>query len=107
MFPLPGHTVIFQDKPDGVPVMASFLAAESGSGIELDEMKRSQLWDVPDADQIINDCKYTILVNTMLGAALPYTVTTFINGAVAHAARCRRIEWQCLAVFIECLTVVG
>lgn len=72
MFPLPEHKVVLQDHPDGVPVMAAFLASDSGSGIDLDEMKLSQLWDVPDADQIINECKYTVLVNTMLGAALPY-----------------------------------
>ena len=72
MFPLPKHKVILQDRPDGVPVMAAFLASESGSGIDLDEMKLSQLWDVPNADKIIKECKYTVLVNTMLGAALPY-----------------------------------
>ena len=72
MFPLPEHKVVLQDHPDGVPVMAAFLASDSGSGIDLDEMKLSQLWDVPDADKIINECKYTVLVNTMLGAALPY-----------------------------------
>ena len=72
MFPLPGHKVIFQDNPDGVPVMAAFLASDSASGIELDDMKRSQLWDVPDAEKLIAECKYTVLVNTMLGAALPY-----------------------------------
>lgn len=72
MFPLPEHKVVLKDHPDGVPVMASFLASDSGSGIDLDEMKLSQLWDVTDADKIINECKYTVLVNTMLGAALPY-----------------------------------
>lgn len=72
MFPLPEHKVVLQDHPDGVPVMAAFLASDSGSGIDLDEMKLSQLWDVQDADQIINECQYTVLVNTMLGAALPY-----------------------------------
>ena len=65
MFPLPEHKVVLQDHPDGVPVMAAFLASDSGSGIDLDEMKLSQLWDVKDADQIINECKYTVLVNTM------------------------------------------
>lgn len=72
MFPLPEHKVILQDNPDGVPVMAAFLGSESGSGIDVDEMKLSQLWDVPDARELISNCKYTVLVNTMLGAALPY-----------------------------------
>ena len=35
-------------------------------------MKRGQLWDVPDAEKLVDECKYTVLVNTMLGAALPY-----------------------------------
>ena len=97
MFPLPGHTVIFQDKPDGVPVMASFLAAESDSGIELDEMKRSQLWDVPDAEKIINDCKYTIMVNTMLGAALPYKEQAeVILSQVEAALECYP---ECIGIF--------
>ena len=72
MFPLAKHKVFLQDKPDGIPVMAAYLSSEPGLGIDLDEMKRSQLWDVPNADKIIDECKYTILVNTMLGAVLPY-----------------------------------
>ncbi|MBP3792611.1 MAG: DUF4261 domain-containing protein [Ruminococcus sp.] len=72
MFPLPEHKVVLQDRPDGVPVMAAFLAADQESGIQLDDMKRSQLWDAENALEIINECRYTILVNTMLGAALAY-----------------------------------
>lgn len=72
MFPLPGHKAILQDHPEGVPVMAVFLAADHESGIEVDDMKRSQFWDVENAVDIVNECRYTILVNTMLGAALSY-----------------------------------
>ena len=86
MFPLPGHKVILQDQPDGVPVMSAFLASESDSGIDLDEMKRSQLWDVPNAEQLISECKYTVLVNTMLGAALPYKEQAEVMLAQVEAA---------------------
>lgn len=72
MFPLPGHKVVLQDSPEGVPVMAAFLSAQHESGLEVDEMKRHQLWDVENAVDIINECTNTILINTMLGAALPY-----------------------------------
>ena len=60
-------------------------------------MKRSQLWDVPDADQIINDCKYTILVNTMLGAALPYKEQAeVILSQVEAALECYP---ECIGIF--------
>lgn len=96
MFPLPGHKVILQDNPDGVPVMAAFLASDPGSGIDLDEMKRSQLWDVPNAEQLISECKYTVLVNTMLGAALPYKEQAEIMLLQVEAA---------LACYPECIGI--
>lgn len=72
MFPLSNYKVVMQDNPDGVPVMATFLGADSESGIEVDEAKRYQFWDVENGNEVIDECKYTILVNTMLGAGLTY-----------------------------------
>ena len=72
MFPVPKYKVIFEDKPDGVPVIAAFLSSETDSGIDVDDMKRLQFWDVPNGNDIISECKSTILVYTMLGRALPY-----------------------------------
>lgn len=86
MFPLPEHKVILQERPEGVPVMAAFLASDPGSGLDLDDMKRSQLWDVPDAQQLLDACNYTVLVNTMLGAALPYKEQAEVMLAQVEAA---------------------
>ena len=72
MFPVLKYRAAFEDKPDGVPVMAVFLSSETDSGIDVDDMKRRQFWDVPNGNDIINECKNTILVHTMLGRALPY-----------------------------------
>ena len=72
MFPLPEHKVVLKEHPEGVPVMAVFLAASHEAGIEVDEMQQHQFWDVPNAMDIVSECKHTILVNTMLGAALHY-----------------------------------
>ena len=72
MFPLPKYKAVLEDRPDGVPVMAVFLASSDSAGIEVDEMKRQQFRDVPNANEIIDECKHTILVSTMLGAALSY-----------------------------------
>ena len=48
MFPLEKYKVVTKDHPDGIPAMAVFLSSEPESGIEVDEMARSQFWDVQD-----------------------------------------------------------
>jgi hypothetical protein len=72
MFPIPKFKVIMKDKPEGVPVMASFLGANHENGLEVDEEKRYQFWDVPNANEIVDECRHAVLITTMLGAALPY-----------------------------------
>ena len=72
MFPLLKYKAVLKDRPDGVPVMATFLGSDGESGIEVDDAQRYQFWDVPNGNDLIDECKYTILVNTMLGAALSY-----------------------------------
>ena len=72
MFPLLNHKVIMESKPEGVPVMAAFLSSMPESGITIDDMKRQQFWDVPNGNEIIDECRHTVLINTILGAALPY-----------------------------------
>ena len=72
MFPLLKHTIVLKEKPEGVPVIATFLSAMPESGIEIDDMKRQQFWDVPNGNDIIDECKHTVLVLTSLGVALPY-----------------------------------
>lgn len=72
MFPLEKYKVVLKDAPDGMPVMASFLASNEQPCIKIDDFTRSQLWDVPNGNEIINECKYSVLISTILGAALPY-----------------------------------
>ena len=86
MFPLLKYKAVLKDKPEGVPVMATFLASDAESGIEVDDMQRYQFWDVPDGNELIGKCKYTILVNTMLGAALSYQEQAQIILAQVDAA---------------------
>lgn len=72
MFPLPKYKVIMKDHPEGVPAMAVFLASDTESGIEVDEIERSQFWDVQDGIKIIEECRYTMLIHTMFGMGLSY-----------------------------------
>ena len=69
-----------------MPVRATFLASETDSGIEADDLKRRQFRDVTNGDDIIRECKNTILVHTMLGRALPYIQQAEILLALVDAA---------------------
>ena len=99
MFPLLKHKAVLKDEPDGVPVIACFLSSEAGSGIEVDDMKRSQFWDVPNGNDIVDECKNTILLSTMLGAALPYREQAEIMLAQVDAA----IDCypECIGIYVQ------
>lgn len=38
---------------------------------ELGELERSQLWDCPDRDRILSECKFQVIATDMMAAALP------------------------------------
>ena len=86
MFPLPKYKVVMKDQPDGVPVMATFLSSAPDSGIDVDDMRRQQFWDVPNGNEIIDECRHTILMNTMFGALLSYKEQAEIILAQVDAA---------------------
>lgn len=56
---------------DKVPVLANFLAP-SEFKTEIDELKRSQFWDVKDGGAIIDSAKYCVNIFAMLSGALHY-----------------------------------
>lgn len=97
MFPIPGHKVVMQDRPEGVPVMAVFLGSTPGSGLKVDEAQRLQLWDVPNGRDLIDECTDTILVNTALGAALPYREQAEVLLAQVDAAL--ECYPECIGIF--------
>lgn len=99
MFPLLKYKAVLKDRPDGVPVMATFLGSDGESGIEVDDAQRYQFWDVPNGNDLIDECKYTILVNTMLGAALSYRDQAEILLAQVDAA----IDCypECMGVYVH------
>ena len=99
MFPLPKYKAVMKDKPEGVPVMAVFMGSDTESGIEADEMKRSQFWDVQDGGNIIDECRYTILLNTIFGAALSYQEQAeIILAQVGAALDCYP---ECTGIYVQ------
>lgn len=99
MFPLPKYKAVMKDQPDGVPVMAVFMGSDTESGIQVDEMKRSQFWDVQDGGNIIDECRYTILLNTIFGAALSYQEQAeIILAQVGAALDCYP---ECTGIYVQ------
>lgn len=63
------HVAKFQDAQ--APVQLSIMACEEFDAGRIDEMRRSQMWDVlADRDRILSECKYTVLAHDMLGGGL-------------------------------------
>ncbi len=62
------------------PIQVSIMPCETFHPEKIDEMKRSQMWDVlNDRDRILSECKYCIFANDMLGGALePFERANFL-----------------------------
>ena len=72
MLPVPKYKVVFKDKPEGMPVAATFMGPMEFSTDKIDEFQRSQFWDVKDGNELIDSCKWDVLVHGMLSAGLHY-----------------------------------
>ncbi len=72
MFPVPKYNVIFKDKPEGMPPLACFMGPVEFSSDKIEDIKRSQFWDVRDGEQLIDSCKWQVMVHAMLSAGLHY-----------------------------------
>ena len=80
MFPVTKYKVEFEDKPEGVPVLACFMQPFEFK-MELDELTRSQLWDMENGAEFADEVRYEVVVHAMLSAGLSYTeqAELFIN----------------------------
>lgn len=63
------HIGKFRDSQG--PVQVSIMPCDTFHPENIDEMKRSQMWDcLQDRDRILSECKYCIFANDMLSGAL-------------------------------------
>lgn len=78
MFPVNRYKVEFEDKPDGrscpqgVPVLACFMQPFEFK-MELDELTRSQFWDMENGAEFADEVRYEVVVHAMLSSGLSYT----------------------------------
>ncbi len=69
---------------------------ENFDGNNIDLMQRSQLWDCPEKDEILANCKYKIMLSDFMASGLPYK------------ERCAMLtEWleTTLELFPDCVAV--
>lgn len=85
MFPVMKYKVEFEDKPNGVPVLACFMQPFEFK-MELDELTRSQLWDMENGAEFLDEVRYEVVVHAMLSDALSYTEQTELFIAQLDAA---------------------
>ncbi len=99
MLPVPKYKVILQDAPDGMPPMACFLGPVEFSAEKIDELKRSQFWDVNDGNELVNSCKWCVAVHGMLSPGLNYKEQAeLLLAQVGAALECYP---ECCAVYID------
>ncbi len=71
MYAVEKYKAEFKDSPQLVPVLADYIGPHDFS-IELDELTRSQFWDVGNGEELIRTCRYSVETFSMLAGALHY-----------------------------------
>lgn len=86
MLPITKYKVILKDKPEGVAPLACFLGPMEFTTEGIDEIKRSQFWNVKNGSELIDSCKWQISVHAMLSAALDYKEQAELLTAQVYSA---------------------
>ena len=65
----------------------------------LNDLERSQTWDCPEAEEILESCKYQVLANDMLGACLPYNeraemLVDYVEALVEMFPTCKAVVFD-------------
>lgn len=63
---------VFEDVPQGIPVLACIMEPTEFGAEKIDEFQRSQFWDFPDGAQKIDEFKFCVNIFNFYGSALHY-----------------------------------
>lgn len=72
MFSVPKYKAVFKDAPQGIPVLANYIAPHEFSAENIDELSRSQFWDFEDGAEKIDEFKWCVSLFSMMAAGLNY-----------------------------------
>ncbi len=71
-FPQSGNYIVEYKDNQRMPAQVLMSDFENFDGNNIDLMQRSQLWDCPDKDEILANCKYKIMLSDFMASGLPY-----------------------------------
>lgn len=91
------YTAHFSDK-DASPMLSIFGCNEIKEQ-RLDTIALSQMWDCPDADEILEKCRYQVTAVDMLGAAMDYKdradmLMDFLQALMESYPSCRAVLFE-------------
>lgn len=72
MFAVQKLKAVFEDVPQGIPVLACIMEPTEFSSQNIDELQRTQFWDFPDGAQKIDEFKFCVNIFNFYGSALHY-----------------------------------
>lgn len=72
MFAVQKLKAVFEDVPQGLPVLACIMEPIEFVSDGIDELQRTQFWDFPDGARKIDEFKYCVNIFNFYGSALHY-----------------------------------
>lgn len=72
MFAVQKLKAVFEDVPEGIPVLACIMEPTEFISDGIDELQRTQFWDFPDGAQKIDEFKFCVNIFNFYGSALHY-----------------------------------
>lgn len=91
------YKVEFKDR--AVPPQLMVMGCDSTSGMNIDEITRSQFWDCPNSETILSECRYHVVATDMLAGGLPYPdraemLVDYVDALVELYPSCEAVFFQ-------------
>lgn len=86
-------------KDGSMPPLLMITDCFSTDDYKIDEITRSQMWDCPESEEILNSCKYHVVATDMLGGAMDYKeraemLMDYLEALVEIYPMCEAVQFQ-------------
>ena len=93
------YSVYYQEENKSMPPMLMLTSPFEIQKPIMNEMDISQTWNCPEAEEILNSCKYQVLANDMMAAGLHYLeraemLTDYVDALLEIYPTCKAIVFE-------------
>lgn len=86
-------------KDGSMPPQLMITDCFSTDDYKIDEITKSQMWDCPDSEEILNSCKYHVVATDVLGGAMDYKeraemLMDYLEALVEIYPMCEAVQFQ-------------